>query len=49
MFKAGAPLGVCGYLAKNGARVLQAAVLILPDGDKLVWNNSRQRKCGLDQ
>ena len=49
MFKPGEPLGVCGYLAKNGARILQAAVLIMPAGDKLLWHNYRQRKCDLDQ
>jgi len=31
------------------ARKLQAAVLIMPNGDKLVWNNYRQEKCGLDK
>ena len=31
------------------ARKLQAAVLMLPNGDKLVWNNYRQEKCGLDK
>ena len=49
MFKPGEPLGVCGYLAKNGARILQAAVLIMPGGEKMVWSNYRQRKCELDQ
>ena len=48
MFKAGQPLGVCGYLAKNGARMVQAAVLIMPGGEKLLWSNYRQGKCGLD-
>ena len=49
MFTPGEPLGVCGYLAKNGSRVLQAAVLIMPAGDKLLWSNYRQRTCDLDQ
>ena len=31
------------------ARKLQAAVLIKRDGDKIVWNNYRQEKCGLDK
>ena len=31
------------------ARKLQAAVLIMRDGEKLVWNNYRQEKCGLDK
>jgi len=31
------------------ARKLQAAVLIMAGGDKLVWNNYRQEKCGLDK
>ena len=30
------------------ARKLQAAVLIMPTGEQRVWNNYRQRKCGLD-
>jgi hypothetical protein len=49
LFKPGDSLGVCGYPAKNGARILQAAVLTMPAGDKLVWHNYRQGKCGLDQ
>ena len=49
LFKSGDSLGVCGYPAKNGARILQAAVLTMPGGDKLVWHNYRQGKCGLDQ
>jgi len=32
----------------HAARKLQAAVLVLPNGDKLLWNNYRQEKCGLD-
>jgi hypothetical protein len=31
------------------ARKLQAAVLIMANGDKLLWNNYRQEKCGLDR
>jgi hypothetical protein len=31
------------------ARKLQAAVLMLPHRDKLVWNNYRQEKCELDK
>ena len=33
----------------RAARKLQAAVLIMPNGEKLVWNNYRQEKCGLDR
>jgi hypothetical protein len=33
----------------RAARKLQAAVLIMPNGKKLVWNNYRQEKCGLDR
>jgi len=32
----------------NAARKLQAAVLMIPDRQPLVWNNYRQGKCGLD-
>ena len=32
----------------RAARKLQAAVLMMPKGEKLVWNNYRQGKCGLD-
>lgn len=32
----------------RAARKLQAAVLTMPDRHKLVWNNYRQGKCGLD-
>ena len=58
--KAGDELGACGYLARRdavptaresvtgGARRLQAAVLTMPNREKLVWSNYRQRKCGLD-
>jgi hypothetical protein len=35
--------------AGRPARKLQAAVLIMPGGEKLVWNNYRQEKCGLDR
>ena len=49
LFKPGDPLGVCGYPAKSGARILQAAVLTMRGGDTLVWHNYRQGKCGLDQ
>ena len=31
------------------ARKLQAAVLTMSNGEKLVWNNYRQEKCGLDK
>jgi len=31
------------------ARKLQAAVLVRAGGEKLVWNNYRQAKCGLDR
>ena len=30
------------------ARKLQAAVLMIPNRQPLVWNNYRQQKCGLD-
>jgi hypothetical protein len=33
----------------RAARKLQAAVLTMPNGEKLVWNNYRQLKCGLDK
>jgi hypothetical protein len=33
----------------KAARKLQAAVLTTPDRGSFVWNNYRQRKCGLDQ
>ncbi len=32
----------------RAARKLQAAVLTMPNREKLVWNNYRQGKCGLD-
>ena len=48
LVKPGDALGVCGYPAKNGARILQAAVLTMPAGDQMVWSNYRQGKCGLD-
>lgn len=32
----------------RAARKLQAAVLTMPNRDKLLWNNYRQGKCGLD-
>lgn len=32
----------------RAARKLQAAVLTMPNRERLVWNNYRQRKCGLD-
>ena len=56
----GDELGACGYLARSdagtvtepgkakAARKLQAAVLTMPTGERLVWNNYRQRKCGMD-
>ena len=31
------------------ARKLQAAVLMMPHREALVWNNYRQEKCGLDK
>ena len=30
------------------SRKIQAAVLVLPNREKLLWNNYGQRKCGLD-
>jgi hypothetical protein len=33
----------------SAARMLQAAVLTLPNREPFVWNNYRQGKCGLDQ
>ena len=33
----------------RAARKLQAAVLMMPNREKLVWNNYRQGKCGLDK
>lgn len=33
----------------RAARKLQAAVLTMPNREKLLWNNYRQGKCGLDQ
>ena len=33
----------------RAARKLQAAVLIMASGEKMVWNNYRQEKCGLDK
>ena len=33
----------------QAARKLQAAVLIKANGEKLLWNNYRQEKCGLDK
>jgi hypothetical protein len=33
----------------RAARKLQAAVLIMSNRQKLVWNNYRQEKCGLDK
>ena len=33
----------------RAARKLQAAVLTMPSREKLVWNNYRQQKCGLDK
>jgi len=33
----------------RAARKLQAAVLMIPNREKLVWNNYRQEKCGLDK
>ena len=33
----------------HAARKLQAAVLVMPAGEKIVWNNYRQEKCGLDK
>jgi hypothetical protein len=32
----------------RAARKLQAAVLTMPDREKVLWNNYRQGKCGLD-
>jgi hypothetical protein len=36
-------------ITARAARKLQAAVLIEPNGEQLVWNNYRQEKCGLDK
>ena len=33
----------------RAARKLQAAVLMMPSREQLVWNNYRQGKCGLDK
>jgi uncharacterized protein DUF6152 len=33
----------------KAARKLQAAVLMMPNREQLLWNNYRQRKCGLDK
>jgi hypothetical protein len=33
----------------TAARKLQAAVLTMPNREKLLWNNYRQGKCGLDK
>jgi hypothetical protein len=33
----------------KAARKLQAAVLTMPNREKLLWNNYRQGKCGLDK
>ena len=33
----------------RAARKLQAAVLTMPNRKKLVWNNYREGKCGLDK
>jgi hypothetical protein len=33
----------------RAARKLQAAVLMMPNREPLVWNNYRQGKCGLDK
>jgi hypothetical protein len=58
--KAGDTLGVCGYAARHdvptsgtqpvtgASRKLSAAVLTLPGGETLLWENYRQGKCGLD-
>ena len=58
--KAGDELGVCGYPLRTdvlpaltsttipATRPLQAAVLTLPSGQKMVWSNYRHAKCGLD-
>ena len=35
-------------ITARAARKLQAAVLTMPNREKLVWNNYRQGKCGLD-
>jgi hypothetical protein len=59
--KAGDTLGVCGYAARHDATVagtqpvtgasrrLSPAVLTLQNGEKRLWDNYRQRKCGLDR
>ena len=36
-------------VSASAARMLQAAVLTLPNREPLVWNNYRQGKCGLDK
>jgi hypothetical protein len=36
-------------VSAGAARMLQAAVLTLPNREPLVWNNYRQGKCGLDK
>jgi hypothetical protein len=60
LVKAGDELGVCGYAARRDApsnrnppltgdaRRLSAAVLIMPDGEKRLWENYGQGKCELD-
>ena len=35
-------------ITARASRKLQAAVLTMPQGEKLVWNNYRQGKCVLD-
>jgi hypothetical protein len=57
--KPGDTIGVCGYAAKDGVdagraeggvtRWLSAAVLTLAGGERLLWENYRQGKCGLDR
>ena len=46
--KAGDTLGVCGYVSTDTSRRLSAAVLMLASGEKRLWENYRQGKCGLD-
>ena len=48
MVKAGDALGVCGYAATGGSRILSAAVLTLPSGEQRTFSNYRQGKCGFD-
>ena len=47
--KAGVPATMREPASSKPARILQAAVLDRPGAEKLVWNNYRQEKCGLDK